>query len=177
MAKKKQNKFITVGRYDNGPMAHIMKSALEQEGLECNITDEKAAYTFSGLYTIALGGVKLKVKAEDLEKAKEIIKAIKLVNKCFNCNEEIEAKKYEKCEKCGHQEEKPDYGYSLQFMIIMTILALFPYYGIVVGLIGLTGFSYKETRKKGIFIFIVSLISTSLFLFASISIYDLFRMF
>ena len=165
MKDKKSNKFTTIGTYDNAPMAHIVKTRLEQDGIQCTIVDEHTVSIMSSLDAIALGRVKLKVETENAEKAKEIIETIKLVNRCFNCNEEIETKKYEKCEKCGFQEEKPDYSYSLKFMISMTLFALLPYIGILSGLIGLTGVSYKETRKEGIFLFVLSISSSVLFFF------------
>ena len=169
MAKKNKNKFTTVGKYDTEPMAYIMKNKLEQEGIESNIVDGKTVSTFSALDSIALGRVKLKVKTEDADKAKKILEAVKLANRCFNCNEEIEVAKYEKCPKCGHQDEKPDYSYTNKFMFFMTIFALLPVIGLLSGFIGLTGFSYKETKKQGIFLFLVSVVSTSTYFFLGIT--------
>jgi hypothetical protein len=54
---------------DQQPLeAHLMKTKLESEDLECFLQDENM-----GLFTNAIGGVKLLVREEDAEQAAQIL--------------------------------------------------------------------------------------------------------
>jgi hypothetical protein len=63
---------VTLLQYLQPLEAHILKGRLESEGIQCFVFDENLAinYPFAANLT---GGAKLKVRAEDLERANEII--------------------------------------------------------------------------------------------------------
>ena len=67
-----QYELVTLLKYLQPLEAHILKGKLESEGIPCFVFDENLAinYPFASNLT---GGVKLKVRAEDLERANEII--------------------------------------------------------------------------------------------------------
>lgn len=54
--------------------AYIAKSHLDAEGIDCFITNENLL-TINPLLSNAVGGVKLMVREEDYERAKEILEA------------------------------------------------------------------------------------------------------
>lgn len=56
--------------------AHIAKGVLEEEGIESMIADETSAQVLS--LTVGLGGIRLMVDEENLEKAKELISQMDL---------------------------------------------------------------------------------------------------
>ena len=84
---------VIVKTFDDGISAHILRSRLESEGIECFIHDENIV-TLNPLFNFAVGGVKLKVEESDLEKALVILNEIENtpftsedeeVIKCPNC--------------------------------------------------------------------------------------------
>lgn len=86
--------FVTIKTFDNIMDAHMLKSRLESEGVECFLFD-KEMVALNTLYTWAIGGVKLKVLQKDVPKVIEILKDISetpLTNElgeevvCPNCN-------------------------------------------------------------------------------------------
>ncbi len=72
-------KLVTIKQYNQIMEAHIIKSKLEAEGINCFLQDESLV-SINWLYANAIGGVKLQVCASDVEKAIKII------------NEEVEIK-------------------------------------------------------------------------------------
>jgi DNA-directed RNA polymerase subunit RPC12/RpoP len=84
---------ITIKTLDDGISAHILKTRLEGEGIQCYIHDENIV-TLNPLFNFAVGGVKLKVDEPDVEKALDILKHIEEtpftteeeeIIKCPNC--------------------------------------------------------------------------------------------
>ena len=67
--------FQTLKVFDNSIDAYILKSRLENDGIACFIFDEHVI-TQDPLLNYAVGGIKLKVYAEDYEKAKAVLKEI-----------------------------------------------------------------------------------------------------
>jgi len=65
-------KLITIGQFSKGVDAHLAKTKLQSEGIECFIQDEHLI-SLIWLYSNAIGGVKLQVRASDVEKAKKIL--------------------------------------------------------------------------------------------------------
>lgn len=63
--------FITIRTFDRAIDAHLLKSKLESEGIECFLFDEHVI-SINPLYGIATGGIKLCVMAEDAERANRI---------------------------------------------------------------------------------------------------------
>ncbi len=67
--------FVTVKTFDNAMSAHISKASLEGNGIKCYLFDENIVTT-NPLYSNLVGGIKLKVAAEDAQTAFEILKEI-----------------------------------------------------------------------------------------------------
>jgi DNA-directed RNA polymerase subunit RPC12/RpoP len=61
--------------FDNAIDLHILMARLESEGIECHVFDENIV-SINPLYNITVGGIKLKVGAADLEKAKAVVAEI-----------------------------------------------------------------------------------------------------
>jgi DNA-directed RNA polymerase subunit M/transcription elongation factor TFIIS len=63
---------ITIATFSQPIEAHILKTKLESEDIDCFIADENTV-TMNWLYSNAIGGVKLQVKESDYKKAIAII--------------------------------------------------------------------------------------------------------
>lgn len=66
------NELVTVKVFDDYISANIFKDRLEYEGIYCFIKDEQTL-TMNWLWSQALGGIKLQVRQEDVEKAVAIL--------------------------------------------------------------------------------------------------------
>ena len=66
---------VTLKTFDNAIDVHILKNRLESEGITCFVFDEHIVSAYP-LYSLSVGGIKLKVREEDVESAKEILKDI-----------------------------------------------------------------------------------------------------
>jgi Putative prokaryotic signal transducing protein len=66
---------ITIKTFDGAIEAHILRTRLESEGIQCFIFDENTV-TMNPLFNFAVGGIKLKINESDREKALEIIESI-----------------------------------------------------------------------------------------------------
>jgi len=62
----------TVATFEYAHFAHLAKAKLESEDVECFIFDEITA-SMNWFYTNAIGGIKLKVRGEDYQKALKIL--------------------------------------------------------------------------------------------------------
>lgn len=112
--------------FNNGIEAHILRNSLEAEGIQCFIQDENIV-TVNPLYNFAVGGVKLKVREDDLESARMILS-------------EIEGKPYSddtdaviSCPKCGATDLYADFKSiksvgSILATITAFLLTVFPIY-------------------------------------------------
>lgn len=58
--------------YSNGIEANLLKHKLENNGIACVLVDENMV-GLHPMYDPALGGIKVKVRKEDYEKALEIL--------------------------------------------------------------------------------------------------------
>lgn len=65
-------KLITVGNFDEPMEAHIAKARLDAQGIRCFLSGEFFVGTY-WLLSKADGGVKLKVKLSDADRAREIL--------------------------------------------------------------------------------------------------------
>ena len=65
-------RIATAATFYDAITANIMAGKLEAAGIDCSLMDENIV-TVNPLYTSAVGGIKLQVREEDLEKAKEIL--------------------------------------------------------------------------------------------------------
>ncbi|MBL0233994.1 MAG: DUF2007 domain-containing protein [Chitinophagaceae bacterium] len=64
-------RFIRIRAYDNYIPAHIDMGRLRSEGIECFLADENTV-TIDPFLTYAVGGIKLMVPEQELEKALQI---------------------------------------------------------------------------------------------------------
>lgn len=92
-----KDNFVTIAQYRDFPLAGLVKSRLESEGIQCFLENEHLV-SINWLYSNAVGGIKVKVHEKNAEKAKLILK------------EEIQNETYEreefnqKCPKCDSPE-------------------------------------------------------------------------
>lgn len=90
------NKFLLLASYQYTSEAQIYKGKLESEGIAVFIRDNNIVDS-NPLYSNAVGGVKLFVKEEDIEKAKQILGKVSSFSVGDNNN-------LVKCPKCGAEE-------------------------------------------------------------------------
>jgi hypothetical protein len=64
--------YVTIAVFDTMPDAHIALGRLQAEGIEAYLADENLVQT-DWLYSIAVGGIKLRVPASDKAKAEVIL--------------------------------------------------------------------------------------------------------
>lgn len=69
------NSLTTIKVFDNSPEMHVYKNSLELEGIECYAFDEEMV-TIDPFLTNAIGGIKLKVREQDVLQAQSIITSI-----------------------------------------------------------------------------------------------------
>ena len=67
--------YVTLKRYDTAIEAHIVKNALEGEGVVCQIFDENIV-TLHPMLNFAVGGIRLQVFQEDFERARSLLTEI-----------------------------------------------------------------------------------------------------
>ena len=65
-------RLITIASFSQPIEAHLTKTRLEADGIECFIFDEHIV-RMNWLYSNAIGGVKLQVKEPDVERSIEIL--------------------------------------------------------------------------------------------------------
>jgi hypothetical protein len=111
----------TVATYEYAHFAHLAKTKLESEGIECFIFDEYTS-SINWFYTNAIGGIKLKVRGEDYERASIILKENAYDNN--NIDEADEAIKLS-CPKCRSDNIR-DEKFSKRFAYISILLLGFP---------------------------------------------------
>jgi hypothetical protein len=63
---------ITIASFDFLPLAEIARGRLQAEGIHCQLADQHLVQT-DWLYSIAVGGIKLQVAAEDVPRAQAIL--------------------------------------------------------------------------------------------------------
>lgn len=66
------SQFVTIRTFDNYLTANIVKSRLENRGIQAEIKDEQTV-TMNWLWNNALGGMKLQVLEKDVERALQIM--------------------------------------------------------------------------------------------------------
>ena len=93
---------ITIKRFDNLIEAQMMKSKLESENITCFLFDQNMV-GLNPLFNVTLGGIKLKVKKSDTEKATEIIEEILQASHVDDKGETV------KCPHCGYEEVYSDF--------------------------------------------------------------------
>ena len=111
----------TVATFEYAHFAHLAKTKLESEGIECFIFDEHTS-SMNWFYTNAIGGIKLKVRGEDYERASIILK--ENVDDSNSIDEADEIIKLS-CPKCGSDNIR-DEKFSKRFAYISILLLGFP---------------------------------------------------
>ncbi len=77
---------VTVKTFDTSVNAHLFRIELENEGIESFIYDEETI-TMDPLLSNAIGGIKVKINAKDIERTKEFLTKREEENNppCPNC--------------------------------------------------------------------------------------------
>ena len=65
-------KLITLKTFSSDISAHLLKTRLESEGVECFILDENIV-RLNPFYDLAVGGIRLQVREEDFQRAKDLM--------------------------------------------------------------------------------------------------------
>lgn len=78
---------VTVKTFDTSVNAHLFRIELENEGIESFIYDEETI-TMDPLLSNAIGGIKVKINAKDIERTKEFLAKREEENNppCPNCD-------------------------------------------------------------------------------------------
>ena len=66
---------VTVQTFDNAIDAHMLKTKLKNENIQCFLFDEHMV-GLNPLYNITVGGIKLKIHPSDVQKARNIIEEL-----------------------------------------------------------------------------------------------------
>ena len=69
---KTDDRIVTFESYYDPMLAHIVRTRLEANGIKCFIADENVLGA-NPLYNQAVGGVKLKIFEQDMEKCRQIL--------------------------------------------------------------------------------------------------------
>lgn len=69
---KNNGRIITFKSFYDPVLAHIIRGRLEANGVSCFISDENTL-TAQPFYNQAIGGIKLNIFEEDLDKCREIL--------------------------------------------------------------------------------------------------------
>lgn len=67
--------FVTIRTFDHAIDAHLLKSKLESEEIECFLFDENTV-SINPLYGIATGGIKLRVMEENVQRAMVVLSTL-----------------------------------------------------------------------------------------------------
>ena len=90
-------KLVTAQTFNDSVSAHLVKTRLENEGIECYIFDEHIN-NIMPIYGQAVGGIRIKIKEEDVPKAKALIEEWELRPHLDRTNETLT------CAACGSHE-------------------------------------------------------------------------
>ena len=90
-------KLVTAQTFNDSVSAHLVKTRLENEGIECYIFDEHIN-NIMPIYGQAVGGIRIKIKEEDVPKAKALIEEWELRPHLDRANETLT------CAACGSHE-------------------------------------------------------------------------
>jgi len=102
---------------DNAIEANMFRNYLENEGIECFLTNETFNTLMPGFYNMLGSGVQVFVQEEDYDKAKELLEK-------YYVKEEV------KCPYCGSQNVVSSIGkkkFGKILTIILSILAWIPF--------------------------------------------------
>jgi DNA-directed RNA polymerase subunit RPC12/RpoP len=117
---------VTIATFEYYQFAHIAKTKLESEGINCCINDEYTA-SMNWLYTNAIGGIKLQVLSNDVDKALEVLNENDLIgNK--EALKDIQLDDEEETVRCPYckSEEIIDEKYSKRWAYLAILFLGFP---------------------------------------------------
>lgn len=118
--------YVTLKRFNTAIEAHIVKNALEGEGVACQIFDENIV-TLNPLLNFAVGGIRLQVFEEDFQKAQSLLNEIE--EKPFTNNQEAVIA----CPECSSTSLYSDFNSMKDpkgfiAMVVAFIFSVFPLY-------------------------------------------------
>lgn len=76
MQNSDSDELVTIARFISQPELDIARGYLESEGIPSWAPEEHLVGSTGGLYGIAVGGMRLQVRARDAERATRLIKEI-----------------------------------------------------------------------------------------------------
>jgi len=117
---------VTIARYDSSIQAHIVKAHLEGNGFVCFVFDDNVVDMY-GLYSNAIGGVKIKVREKDAEEAYALVQELDK-SPYTDQNDEVIA-----CPNCGSTDYYKDFNSmrslgSVLAAVAAFFIAVFPIY-------------------------------------------------
>lgn len=142
---EKQIKLVTFRVFYTSVKAHLVKTRLESEQIECYLFDENIN-SLNMAYSMAVGGIKLKIKDTDVNRAEELIKDFESLEVIDDENNKV------KCPKCNSNEFYSGYT-SLRSLkgILSAILSLFlvviPFYCKFVYKCTKCGYEFTDKNK------------------------------
>ena len=113
---------VTVATFPEAIEAHIYRNRLENEGIPCVIADENIISN-QPWHSIAYGGVKLRVRAQDQEKALALINQIRYGQEYLN--DESAAYEAPECPVCNSRNLKQKQVSGI-WPLVKSILFLYP---------------------------------------------------
>lgn len=108
---------ITLKTFDNSIKAHLLKTKLESEGLICFLFDEHTVNLIP-LNSLAISGIKLKIREEDAEKAMMLLHEWEGLH-LLNGDEQM------LCPDCGSEDILPNFKSFRGFRGALSFLASF----------------------------------------------------
>ncbi len=116
---------IVIATFSQPMEAHLTKARLESEGVECFLDDELTVTT-NWLLSNAIGGVKLKVKESDVEKAAEILQQEPVDIDSIEFDEDMETDEDRlQCPKCNSSSDVYYEKYSRRTFFLFWMLHLY----------------------------------------------------
>ena len=112
--------FVTVDVQDNPIDAHIVKGLLESEGIPVFVAHENHIYADWPI-SQALGGVKLQVKASNVEAANEVLAVWRAGGYAHLLDEPEEKEQKPACPKCSSPDIKNKLPLALLLFTIFTL--------------------------------------------------------
>ncbi len=100
MMNTEQDTLVTIMTMENGFKANLLRVRLEDSGIQAFVFDENVA-TINPLYHNLIGGIKVKIKESDKEKALELLKAENYFELTTEAGEILQ------CPKCQSENIEP----------------------------------------------------------------------
>ena len=134
--------FVTILNFENVAQAHIYKSKLESEGIHVFLKDENMMGVYP-VYNLSVGGVKLQVRAEDVEAARQILAV----------DENAVLKSKVKCPICGSSEVWSSYhsvkdAKGFIAIVVALLFEVLPFYSRLVYKCKDCGNEFKHAEEK-----------------------------